>query len=287
MDQVNFSKWHGIGNDYIIIAAQDLDFTMTPARARAICDRNFGIGADGILLWSGTESGRFRLDIFNPDGSVAEMCGNGIRMLASYLSKNGLAREETIAVETKAGIIASTVLVDGNVRVHMGQARLGGLHDNGYAGAGGGGETGRLMITAAGRELTTTFVDMGNPHCVIEVDDLENIDMQRLGPAIENHEIFPNRANVEFMQIMGPREVKMRVWERGVGETNACGTGACAVAVAAYRLRGAGSPTTVHLPGGDLLIEVEPGMDVYMTGSAEDIYTGAMSEDFVVKLKGL
>lgn len=285
--QIEFSKWQGIGNDYIIVAVNELSFEMTPPRAAAICNRHFGIGADGILLWSGTESSGFSLEIHNPDGSKAEMCGNGIRMLAKYLVERGYATEPVLAVKTAAGMIAPSVAADGQVRVKMGVARFGGSGIVGFAGTDAESEAVCKTLDACDQEFVFTFVDMGNPHCIVEVDDLESIEMQLLGPAIENHEIFPSRTNVEFMKVLGPSEVAMRVWERGVGETNACGTGACAVAVAAYRTRGVMSPITVHLPGGDLLVEIDLKMNVIMTGPAEEIYSGTMSEDLINRIKEL
>ena len=286
--EVEFSKWHGIGNDYIVLGAADLGFELTPPRAAAICDRNFGAGSDGILLWSGTEGGGFHLEIFNPDGSRAEMCGNGIRILAAYLKRYGFVREDTLSVETGAGIISPTLLPDGQFRVHMGQARLGGAGITGFAGVRGESEAIGATLEVAGGSFQFTFVNMGNPHCVIEAEDgLTGIDLALLGSAIENHELFPNRTNVELMKVTGPDEVAMRVWERGVGETNACGTGACAVAVAACRTHGVTSPVTVHLKGGDLLVEVGDDMDVYMTGAAEEIYTGVLSESFINRIKEL
>lgn len=285
--QVEFSKWQGIGNDYIIVAVNDLAFEMTPLRASAICDRHFGIGSDGILLWSGTESSGFSLTIYNPDGSTAEMCGNGIRMLARFLVDRGFASEPVLAVKTDAGMIAPSVGTDGQVRVKMGTARLGGAGIVGFAGKDAESEAVCQAIEACGRDFEFTFVDMGNPHCIIEVDDLDGVEVGLLGPAIENHELFPNRTNVEFMKVLGPSEVAMRVWERGVGETNACGTGACAVAVTAYRTRGAVSPITVHLPGGELLVEVDLKLNVIMTGPAEEIYSGTMSEDLLNRIKEL
>ncbi|MHB1325068.1 MAG: diaminopimelate epimerase [Thermoleophilia bacterium] len=285
--QLEFSKWQGLGNDYIIVAMKALAFEMTPARAAAICNRHFGIGSDGILLWSGTESSGFSLAIYNPDGSIAEMCGNGIRMLARYLADRGFATEPTLAVKTSAGIIAPTVEPDGMVRVKMGTARLGSGSIVGYDGESAESEAVGRRLEAEGCEFEFTFVDMGNPHCVIETADLDAIDLETVGPAIENLELFPNRTNVEFMKIVGPSDVAMRVWERGVGETSACGTGACAVAVAAYRTRGIKSPITVHLPGGDLLIEVDLKLDVIMTGPAREVYSGTLSEEFINRLKEL
>ncbi|MBK5224987.1 MAG: diaminopimelate epimerase [Thermoleophilia bacterium] len=285
--QPEFSKWQGLGNDYIIVAVRDLAFEMTPARAAALCDRHWGIGADGILLWGGTEAAGFTLEIFNPDGSTAEMCGNGIRLLARCLVDHGFATEPTLAVNTGAGLIAPTVAPDGLVRVKMGVARLGGSGVVGYDGVRAESEAAGQKLEACGGEFEFTFVDMGNPHCVIETADLSAIDLEIVGPAIENHQLFPNRVNVEFMKVMGPSDVSMRVWERGVGETSACGTGACAVAVAAYRTRGVKSPMTVSLPGGELQVEVDPKLNVVMTGPAAEVYSGTLSEEFINRLKEL
>ncbi|MFA5808774.1 MAG: diaminopimelate epimerase [Thermoleophilia bacterium] len=285
--QTEFSKWQGLGNDYVIFAVSGLDFDMTPARASLICDRHFGIGSDGILLWSGTDGAGFRLDIYNPDGSKAEMCGNGIRMLARYLDKRGYVRDSVISVDTDAGIIAPVLLSDGQVRVDMGRARLGGRGIVGFEGVDAESEAIGQKLTVMGEEFEFTFVDMGNPHCVIETGDLEDLSLWMIGPAIERHELFPNRTNVEFMKVTGSSEVEMRVWERGVGETNACGTGACAVAVAALRTRGVKSPITVNLPGGSLLIEVDLELNVIMTGPAEEVYSGTISDEFIKQIKEL
>jgi diaminopimelate epimerase len=285
--QLEFSKWHGIGNDYIIIAADDLDFDLTPPRVQLICDRNYGIGADGILLWDSSEEALFRLDIFNPDGSSAEMCGNGIRMLASHLYESGESESTEFTVETDAGIITPHILKDHRVRVHMGKAKFGGPNIEGFEGVAGESEAVNSELTVGGDIVQFTFVDMGNPHCIINAEDPGAIDLAKIGPAIERHEIFPNRTNVEFVNIENPSEMTMRVWERGVGETRACGTGACAVAVAASRTSGASSPMTVHLPGGDLEIEVSEDLEVYMTGPAEEIYIGEMSEAFIRQIEEL
>lgn len=287
--QADFSKWQGIGNDYVIVADADLPFDLTPERVAAICDRHYGIGADGILAWSDSPVAEFRLDIYNPDGSRAEMCGNGIRMLARHLHGRGLAGAATFSVDTDAGIVTPTVLPDGSVRVEMGQAALGGYHSD--RGSSKEAEAASSVmpgeLSAGGRDYSFTFVDMGNPHCVIAVDDLGLVDLAVEGPPIEEHELFPGRANVEFMRIEGPTELSMKVWERGAGETRACGTGACAVAVAAVGSGEVESPLTVHLPGGDLEIEVDSDFNVVMTGPAEEVYSGKMSEEFVNRIKEL
>ena len=282
-----FSKWQGLGNDYIIVSPADLDFELTPERAAAICDRHTGVGSDGILAWEPSQKADFRLDIINPDGSRAEMCGNGIRMLARFLYTRGHAKSPAFMVDTDAGIIAPVVNADGTVRVEMGTARLGGDGIVGFAGVRNESEVINRVLDAAGESYTFTFVSMGNPHCVIETRDLDSLDLAGIGPAIEHHELFPGRANVEFIKVLGPAEIAMRVWERGVGETMACGTGACAAAVAAFRTRGIRSPMTVHLPGGDLIIEVSAEMDVVMTGPAREIYEGILAAEFVKHIKEL
>ncbi len=285
--QVEFSKWHGLGNDYIILAAAGLPFELTSARVVAVCDRHYGIGSDGILFWSGNEEEGFYLQIHNPDGSRGEVSGNGLRMFGKYLYRKGFSKNAAMTVNTDAGIVKPAVLSDGQVRVSMGRACLGGKNIVGYEGAAGRNEAVGVHLEAAGEEFEFTFVDVGNPHCVIEADDLESIELERLGPVLERHDLFPNRVNVEFMKVTGPAEVSMRVWERGVGETSACGSGACAVAVTARRLRGMASPVTVHLAGGDLQIEVEDEMEIYMTGPAEEVFTGVMSEEFINRIKEL
>lgn len=286
--QADFSKWQGLGNDYIIVASDELPFKLTPERAVVVCDRHFGVGGDGILAWGTSQRADFRLAIYNPDGSRAEMCGNGIRMLARFLFEWGYAEgKRRLMIETDAGLIPVNVKRDGLITVNMGIARLGGPGIEGYAGVPGESEAVGVWLEAGMNEYQFTYVDMGNPHCVIEASGLENLDIGLLGPEIEHHALFPNRTNVEFMHILGPSEVEMRVWERGVGETSACGTGACAVAVAANRAREMESPITVHLPGGDLVVDIDGEMNVVMTGPAEEIYSGTMSDDLVKKIKEL
>ncbi len=278
--RAEFSKWQGLGNDYLIVAASEFPLELTPERVRLLCDRHFGVGGDGILAWSVSAVAGFRLEIYNPDGSRAEMCGNGIRMLARHLYRRGLSGTPAFTVETDAGLIRPQVLDDGRVRVEMGQARVG------SPGAAGGAET-RERLDAGGREYLFTFVDMGNPHCVVMTDDLEAVVLEEEGAAIERHQRFPGRTNVEFVRVDGEHELTMRVWERGVGETRACGTGACAAAVAAAVSGAAGTPVTVHLPGGDLEIEVADDLQVVMTGPAEELYSGVIAGDLVKRMEEL
>jgi diaminopimelate epimerase len=279
---VKFSKWQGLGNHYIVLHREEVSFDLTPERVRLICDRNVGIGSDGILLVGpGSGAGRFSVQIFNPDGSEAEMCGNGVRMVARKLKMEGSIKGDTVILETKAGEIVPTIINDYMVRVDMGLARFGGEKLAGFSG-----EAVTEKLDVAGRSFTFTFVDVGNPHAVIQSPwPLELVPLHEVGPMIETHKYFPRRANVEFVLATGEHSARMRVWERGVGETWACGTGATATGVALVRTGVCNSPVEVELPGGKLLVEVEPDWRVFMTGPAEEIYHGDCSREFLRRLQ--
>jgi len=277
---MRFNKWHGLGNDYIILEASVFSETPSAEVCGLLCDRHFGIGADGLLVHhapSGAVPGAVaRMRIFNPDGSEPEMCGNGIRMFALYLAERGLIGDGESTIETLAGPIRPRILADGRVRVHMGTARFKSeaIDASQWEPVG---EIVERQIEALGETFVFTFVDVGNPHCIIVVEDVASTPLERIGPALETHVLFPRRANVEFVQREPDGSVRMRVWERGVGETQACGTGATAVGAAAVRLGLAVSPVLVHLPGGDLEIETLPGGEVVMTGPAEEVFVGDLS----------
>jgi diaminopimelate epimerase len=282
LGEVRFSKWQGLGNHYIVLHHHELPFELTPARVRLLCDRNLGIGGDGILV-VGPKTGddRFELRIFNPDGSEAEMCGNGVRMVARKLRMEGSITGDSVTLVTPAGEIVPK-LGDGlSVIVDMGVARFGGEKLAGFEG-----DCVEETLHAAGRSFTFTFVDVGNPHAVIQSPwPLELVPLHEVGPMIEEHKYFPGKANVEFVKVCGEHEAKVRVWERGVGETRACGTGATATAVALVRTGHCASPVTVQLPGGTLEVEVRPDWRVFMTGPAEEIYHGDLSREFLAHLE--
>jgi diaminopimelate epimerase len=286
MKTVQFAKWQGLGNDYLIVEAGRLP-SLEPSAVGLLCDRHFGVGADGILVHetpSGAVPGAVaRMRIFNPDGSEPEMCGNGIRMFARYLNQRGLAPEGEFVVETLAGPISPRLLPDGRVRVKMGTARFksDAIHREDLEQLN---EVVQRSLSAAGEDFTFTFVDVGNPHCIIQADDLSAVALERVGPEIETLPLFPRRANVEFIRPEEDGSVSMRVWERGVGETMACGTGGTAVGAAAVRLGLANSPVTVHLLGGDMEIEVGQSWEVTMTGPAEEVFTGSLSRDLLARL---
>jgi diaminopimelate epimerase len=234
-----------------------------------LCNRRLGIGADQMLVLEDAEGADFRMRIFNADGGEVEMCGNGIRALAKYVWDRGLSDKDTLNIETMAGIIKPARAGD-LVRVDMGEPELEGRKIPVAL-------DGRVVdhpIKVDHRDLLVTCVSMGNPHAVIFVDDVADFPVSFYGPMIENHELFPNRINVEFVQVISGSEIRVRVWERGAGETMACGTGACASAVASSIKALTGRETTVHLDGGDLKIEWSQDNHVFMTGPAMEVFEG-------------
>ncbi len=282
LGRMRFSKWQGLGNTYIVLHEEEIPFELTANRVRLLCDRNLGIGSDGILV-IGRRSGedRFPLRIFNADGSEAEMCGNGVRMVARKLHMEGLLSGEKVVLETAAGEIVPKLGEGYEVTVDMGVARFGGEKLRGF-----NGEAINGTLQAAGRTFTFTFVDVGNPHCVIRSPwPLEILPLHEIGPVIEEHHYFPRKANVEFYVPVDEHYARIRVWERGVGETRACGTGATATAVALVRTGVALSPVTVELPGGLLTVRVDGDWRVWMTGPAEEIYHGDLSREFLGHLE--
>ncbi len=270
-----FYKMHGIGNDYIYFDCFDGELPDPEGASRKLSDRHFSIGGDGVVMIckSGVADGKMRM--FNADGSEGKMCGNAIRCVGKFLYEIKGIRKDVLTVETLSGIKTLYLTVsDGkvvSVRVDMGKAEL--SPDKIPARFAGEKVVG-APLNVNGREYAVTCVSMGNPHCVV-FEDPDPLDLEKIGPAFENHEAFPERVNTEFVRVMGKNEVKMRVWERGSGETWACGTGACAVAVACVLngYCGKGEDITVHLRGGDLVIRYTDET-VFMTGGATLAFTG-------------
>ncbi len=284
---MRFAKWQGLGNDYLLVDRETLPAGLTTEAVALLCDRHYGLGADGILVHdapTGAVPGAVaRMRIYNPDGTEAEMCGNGVRMFARYLRATRAVTADEFALETLAGPIIPRLLPDGRVRVHMGTARFRSANYR-ADGPGDADEVVGETLETAGGSYRFTFVDVGNPHCVIQASDMTGLPLSEIGPPIERHGFFPNRANVEFIHPEPDGSVTMRVWERGVGETQACGTGATAVGAAAVRLGVARSPVTVHLLGGDLEIEVAPDWQVVMTGPAREVYEAELSAELLEQL---
>ncbi|MBL3598522.1 MAG: diaminopimelate epimerase [gamma proteobacterium endosymbiont of Lamellibrachia anaximandri] len=271
--QFTFTKMHGLGNDFVVIDAISQQLELTQQQLRFIADRRFGIGCDQILL---VESPRdaatdFHYRIFNPDGSEVEQCGNGARCFAHFVRDKGLSSKKEIPVGTAAGQILLKHLPDGMVQVNMGLPQLTPAKIPFQAER----QAATYDLEVGAERLTIAAVSMGNPHAVIQVDSVAQAPVQRLGPLIEHHARFPNRVNAGFMEIVNPDHIKLRVFERGTGETLACGTGACA-AVVAGRIQGLLNPQVrVGLPGGDLVVEWrEESEPVLMSGPAATVFEG-------------
>ena len=281
---MRFEKWQALGNDYAIVEEDALPFELTPKRVSALCAQHTGLASDGVLLLSEAPDRGFaaELRIFNPDGSEAELSGNGVREAVLYLRRNGWADSDSFSIRTAAGEVRPRITGPTTCTVDMGRARLASPKD-----FPSGGDDGRGTLTAAGRELDFQFVSVGNPQCSIEVGkELEELDLGQLGPPIERHELFPNRTNVSFWRRVSEAEVRARIFERGVGETMASGTGATGAAVAAV-VRGLDSPVTVHLDGGDLEVDVGEDLHVDLTGWAVPVYRGELSEEFVKEIDAI
>lgn len=274
---MKFTKMHGAGNDYVYINCFTEQIDDPVSLSQQISDRNFGIGSDGLILILPSSRADLRMRMFNADGSEAEMCGNGIRCVAKYAYDHGLTRKTDISVETGNGILTLHLFVNNGgrverVRVAMGRPRLTRAEIPMIGPAGE--QVVNVPVDIAGWRLELTCVSMGNPHAVIYVEDVEQFPVTQVGPLIEHHAWFPKRTNVEFVQILSPGEVIQRTWERGAGETLACGTGAAAVTVAGVLTGRTERSITNHLRGGDLLMEWRADGEVLMTGPAVEVFSG-------------
>jgi diaminopimelate epimerase len=285
---MNFVKMHGLGNDFIMLNCleQQIPEERLPELAVRLCDRNFGIGADGIELILPSEKADYRMRILNSDGSEAEMCGNGIRCFAKYLHDYGLSDKDMLRIETLADIQVVEVRKNGgseveSVRVDMGVPRTRpedipiALPNMSFQPLT---KVVNESLNVNGQTYAITCVSMGNPHCVIFLNEVENFPFKTVGPLIENHPVFPSRTNVHFAQVLGSTEVKVKVWERGAGPTLACGTGACATLVAGVMTDRLERRAVVQLPGGALLIEWAQNGHVFMTGPAATAFTGQIND---------
>ena len=280
---MRFAKWQALGNDYVIFEAADLPFELTTERVRAICAPHLGVGSDGILLLTEPADAAAHvaeLRIFNPDGSEAELSGNGVREAVLHLRAAGWTDRDEFTILTAAGEVTPEVTGPGSARVGMGRAATssGDYPDGDPSGIG--------RIEVGGVERPFQHVSIGNPQCAIEIESgLEELDLEAIGPAIESASIFPNRTNVSFWNAEGSR-VRARIFERGVGETLSSGTGATGAAVAAH-LRGASSPLTVVLDGGELEVEISDDLDVHLTGTAEPVFSGELAAELIARLEAL
>lgn len=274
---IEFTKWQGCGNDFVLVDDRSESIKDPAELSRKMCDRHYGIGADGLIIIRPSDKADTRMRIYNTDGSEAEMCGNGIRCFARWVYELGLVPGEEFTVETGAGILVPKIIKENGritgVRVDMGQPVLDAekIPTKGFG-------TGRVVdktIEVLGETYHVTCVSMGNPHCVVLWDDLSTLDIEKLGPAFENHPAFPNRVNTEFVSVRDKNHVRMRVWERGAAVTMACGTGACATLTACVLNNRTERKAEIELDGGKLFIEwSEKDNHIYMTGPAEEVYKG-------------
>ncbi len=281
---IPFTKGHGLGNDYLVLEASDLPRPLSPGAIARICDRNLGVGSDGILLRVPSPRADFGLRIFNPDGSEAEKSGNGLRIFAKYLWDHGQAKQAAFTVDTRGGVVECQLHVrDGRVNfvtVEMGRVTF---------------RAGEIPMSGADREvveeplslgdgtrLTVTAASVGNPHCVIFVDRVDEAACRRLGPHVETHPAFPNRTNVQFARVLGPGAVEIRIWERGAGYTLASGSSSCGAAAAAVRTgRCQPGPVRVTMPGGELVVHVRPDWSLRLEGPVEEVCRGTLSPEFI------
>jgi diaminopimelate epimerase len=278
MMNLEFTKYQGLGNDFILVDNRDSTTPkVTPEQAVKLCDRHFGIGGDGVIFALPGQAGTdYTMRIFNSDGSEPEMCGNGIRCLARFIADlEGANAKESYKIHTLAGLIVPQLTADGQVTVDMGKPRLAAAEIPTTL-AGSDGQSIAQPLEVAGQTWQVTNVSMGNPHCITFVDDVAAIDLEKIGPQFEHNPAFPQRTNTEFIQVVRPDYLKMRVWERGAGITLACGTGACASLVAAVLNGKSDRQATIALPGGPLLIEWAADDRIFMTGPAERAFTGSV-----------
>lgn len=289
---MRFTKMHGLGNDFVFINLMDAEVAREvpgdlPNLARKICERHFGVGADGLVLILPGEKADFKMRLFNPDGSEPEMCGNAIRCFAKYVWEKGLTSKKEISINTLAGIKVVRLQCAGDkvemVTVDMGVPSIARgdipvLWDDDRV------VNERLDVD--GTTFPITCVSMGNPHTVTFVEDANAIDLERVGPLIETHPVFPKKTNVEFVQVLSGDEIRMRVWERGAGVTLACGTGACASVVASSLNHKTGRKVKVHLDGGDLFVEWKEDGHIYMSGPATEVFEGELRLEGIAHARG-
>jgi len=281
--EVHFRKYHGLGNDYLVIDPNIHDVDLTPDSIRLICDRNFGIGADGILYGPIISADNLSVRIFNPDGSEAEKSGNGLRIFTKYLFENKYVDKKNFSIETSGGIVEAHIEDDSanSIKINMGKITF---------------LSTKIPVRGREREVVdeelqinrvgykVTCLSIGNPHCVIPMDDVTEEKAKELGPEVENHNMFPNRINMQLLKVIDRTNIEIRIWERGAGYTLASGSSSCAAAGAAYKLGMVDNKINVKMPGGILLVEISGNEDIYMTGAVEGVFEGRFHPDLREKI---
>ena len=286
MNMSNFVKSHGLGNDYIVIDPKNISFELSPEAIKLICHRNYGVGSDGILLLTKSDKADFGLRILNPDGSEAEKSGNGIRIFAKFLFDHGYTDNNSFTIETLGGLVKADLEINNGkvsiITVDMGKASF---KSNEIPVEGEQREVIQEEIRVNGDILEFTAVTVGNPHCVIFFDELDEKLLKKIGPLLENHKIFPNRTNVQFAKVVSSNEVEILIWERGAGYTLASGSSSCAVASVCVKNKLTDSKLSVIMPGGILDIEVNEDWSLRMKGPAEKVFEGSFSDELVERIK--
>jgi diaminopimelate epimerase len=283
--EVHFRKYHGLGNDYLVIDPNVYDMNLTPDTIRLICDRNFGVGADGILYGPIERGENLSLRIFNPDGSEAEKSGNGLRIFAKYLFENGYVDRKNFSIETSGGIAEARIEDDSANFIGINMGRMTFLSSK-IPVRGKEREVVDEELQINGVKHKVTCLSVGNPHCVIPMDDVTEQKARELGPKVENHKMFPNRINMQLLKVMDRANIEIRIWERGAGYTLASGSSSCAAAGAALKLGMVDSKINVKMPGGTLFVEIFENNEIYLTGEAEGVFEGRFHTDLEQKLVG-
>jgi len=283
--EMHFRKYHGLGNDYLVIDPNIYDVDLMPESIRLICDRNFGIGSDGILYGPIKGGENLSLRIFNPDGSEAEKSGNGLRIFAKYLFENKYVDKKHFSIETSGGIV-EVYIEDSeanSIKINMGKMTF---ISTEIPVRGKEREVVNEELQINGIEYRVTCLSVGNPHCVIPMVEVTEQKAKELGPKVENHEMFPNRINMQLLKVIDRANIEIRIWERGAGYTLASGSSSCAAAGAAYKLGMVGNKINVKMPGGTLLVEICDNNEVYLTGEVEGVFEGCFHADLEQKILG-
>ena len=280
---MQFRKYHGLGNDYLVIDPNVMDIEPTPEGIRLICDRNFGVGSDGILYGPFGSKDLPEIRIFNPDGSEAEKSGNGLRIFARYLFENKYVRTKKFRIKTLGGIVDVAIQDDaaGMIKINMGKVTF---LSTQIPVAGRKREVIDEELEINKAKYKVTCLSIGNPHCVIPLDDVTEAKVREIGPCIENHRIFPNRINMQLLKIIDRANIRIQIWERGAGYTLASGSSGCAAAAAAHRLGLVDEKISVNMPGGTLLVEIGEDREIFMTGAVEGVFEGQLHPELGKKL---
>ena len=281
--EVHFKKYHGLGNDYIVIDPNVKDIKLTPQSIRLICDRNFGVGSDGILYGPIKKDNILEVRIFNPDGSEAEKSGNGLRIFAKYLFESKYVDKKNFNIKTLGGIVEVEIKDDTANLIKIGMGKVTFVSTE-IPVTGKGREVVNESLEVNGIEYKVTCLSIGNPHCVIPMAEVSEEKARQLGPFVENHKIFPNRINMQLLKVIDRKNIEIRIWERGAGYTLASGSSSCAAAAAAHKLGLVDRTVNVKMPGGTLLVEIDKDWDIQMTGPVEGVFEGRFHQELIEKI---